>query len=167
MSIDQINLPITTIKAFYKKNLVISKESKVAEKEDMPKGFSVLGNNEKNIVIIVNEKDSLYLPDQELQFLTGILTACKLSLSDVAILNIQKNSTADYLSIHQILNPSVILMFQVNTDQISLPLTFPRYQIQQYNNQTYLCAPGLSTIEKDKSEKLKLWNALKQIFLIA
>src|SRR5262245_60602869 len=46
-----------------------------------------LGNNQKNILIVVRYADVVHLPDDELNFLTGMLTACKLSLDDVAIIN--------------------------------------------------------------------------------
>ncbi len=50
--------------------------------------------------------------------------------------------------------------------EIKLPLSFPDYQIQKYNNQLYLTTPPLSKLQNDKAEKTKLWNCLKQIFSI-
>jgi len=166
MSINQIILPKNTVNAFYKKNLVGSKETQKSVKPSTMKVFSTLGNNDKNILILVNENDSMYLADAEFQFLTGILTACKLTMNDVAILNIQKNNSVNYMNVRESLNPDFIIMFDVSPDNFSLPLNFPFYQIQQYNQQIYLTAPKLSFIAHDKSEKLKLWNALRQIFRI-
>jgi hypothetical protein len=48
-----------------------------------------------------------------------------------------------------------------------LPLQFPAYQIQKFNNQVYLAAPALHLLAQDKAEKTKLWNCLKQVFSIA
>ena len=39
-----------------------------------------LGNNQKNILIVVNYGNAVHLPDEELSFLTSMLAACKLSL---------------------------------------------------------------------------------------
>ena len=59
-----------------------------------------------------------------------------------------------------------LLLFGVQPAEIELPLDFPNYQIQRYNNQVYLTAPLLSNFKDNKAEKTKLWNCLKQIFAI-
>ena len=64
------------------------------------------------------------------------------------------------------LNGDKVFMFGISVDEIKLPLSFPHYQIQKYNNQTYLSAPTLTALQHDKAEKTKLWNCLKQIFSI-
>jgi hypothetical protein len=45
--------------------------------------ISFLGNNSKQILIALQYNDISYLPDYDLKFLSGILSACKLSLNDV------------------------------------------------------------------------------------
>src|SRR5215216_6730043 len=56
------------------------------------KSPSYLGNNERKILLLVNYPVDLFLPDKELSFLTSVLSACKLSLADVAIVNINLQS---------------------------------------------------------------------------
>src|SRR5437763_825201 len=46
-----------------------------------------LGNNKRNILIIVNNDSVPFLEESEVAFLTNILSACRLSMADVAILN--------------------------------------------------------------------------------
>ncbi|UEG48526.1 hypothetical protein LK994_07740 [Ferruginibacter lapsinanis] len=150
----------------YKKTLVEESVKKVQAPES-PTVLSFLGNNKKGIAIVVESNNSLYLPDEELNFLLGILSACKLSMEDVAVLNIDKNNSATYQTIATSLDAHVVLIFGINCEQIALPLQFPHYQIQSYNNQVYLSSPTLNAIRNDKVEKTKLWNCLKQIFSIA
>ena len=57
-------------------------------------------------------------------------------------------------------------MFGVLPKALELPLDFPYYQLQKYNNHTYLSAPALAALINDKTEKVKLWTSLKQLFSI-
>jgi len=165
MSLNDMSLDPVLLQDLYKNTLVdiASKKAKTTK----PQGsFSFLGNNKKGIAIIVSSKEAIHLADDELSFLLGILSACKLTMEDVAIMNIEKNNQATYQTIEAELKAKVILLFGVSTDQIQLPIQFPDYQIQKYNSQVYLSAPILGNIEKDKAEKIKLWNSLKQVFSI-
>ena len=165
MSVDNIELTPFLIAGLYK-NTLIEMDTKPAIKEVLPIAkFTILGNNRSRVAIIVDETANLYLPDEQLNFLLGILSACKLSMEDVAIININKNKTVTYKSIEAELKAEKIILFGVSPAQIGLPLEFPFYQVQQYNNQTYVTADLLQHIEKDKAEKTKLWNCLKQIFI--
>ena len=87
-------------------------------------------------------------------------------MDDVGILNGSKYPSVDYKTISAELNAEKVFLFGVDTGEIKLPLSFPYYQVQRYNDQTYLSAPALSVIQHDKAEKTKLWNSLKQIFSI-
>jgi hypothetical protein len=128
--------------------------------------LGILGKNLKGIVLLVSNNDLAFVPDEELNFLLGILSACKLNMDDVGILNISKHPSADYKNIAAELNAKKVFLFGVDPGAIKLPLSFPYYQVQRYNDQTYLCSPALSSIQNDKAEKTKLWNCLKQIFSI-
>jgi hypothetical protein len=116
--------------------------------------------------VLVSNTDTAYLPDDELNFLLGILSACKLTMEDVGIINLAKTNNLTYNIIAAELKADKVFLFGVNTGDIELPLSFPFYQIQPYNNQTYLSSPGLAALKEDKTEKGKLWNSLKTIFSI-
>ena len=49
-----------------------------------------LGNNGKNISILVHEPEAAFLSEESLDFLTKILGACKLNMGDVAVINIAR-----------------------------------------------------------------------------
>ncbi|MGG9971426.1 hypothetical protein ACQ33O_06500 [Ferruginibacter sp. SUN002] len=163
MSLNDIKLEPVLVQELYKRSLVdinIEKKKTVSSKAT----FSFLGNNKKGIAIVISSKEAIHLPDEALNFLLGILSACKLSMEDVAILNVEKNKEVTYQSIASELKANTVLLFGVTAASLELPIQFPDYQIQRYNNQVYLSAPTLSALEKDKVEKVKLWNCLKQVF---
>lgn len=164
MSLDNIELPPIVLQGLFKHSLVFLEKEEKSVDGSASKEFSTLGNNRKHIVIMVADANTLYLPDEQLNFLLGILAACDLTMEDVAILNIKKNKSVTYKTVSDELSPEKLFLFGVKPAEIGLPLDFPNYQVQRYNNQTYLSAPLLSKFQDDKAEKTRLWNCLKQIF---
>lgn len=166
MSLDNIQLPAIVLQDLFKNSLIDLNDGKASAQVAEVTAFAYLGKNEKRIAIIVNDTNTIYLPDEELNFLMGILSACKLSMADVALVNISKVLTINYTGIEEQLHAEKILLFGVTPSQLQLPLQFPNYQIQKYNNQVYVAAPALNILQGDKEEKTKLWNCLKQAFAI-
>ena len=164
MSLDNIQLPPTILQSLYSKSLYDLKTNQSEPVDMQTEKIAYLGNNQKNIALIVKSEDAIYLPDEELNFLMGILSACKLSMADVALVNLYKNPDLTYANISEQLKAEKVFSFGLDADALQLPLQFPHYQIQQYDNQVYLSSVSLPDMQKDKAEKLKLWNCLKNIF---
>jgi len=141
-------------------NSLIETEGK---NESKTTGLRFLGDNQKHITIFVKNNEVPFLNDGEFNFLTSILAACKLSIADVAIVNIESNNI-DPEEITSELNSKIVLLFDVAPTDINLPINFPHFQVQQFNKRTYLYAPAFSFIENDKTVKIKLWQSLKTIF---
>jgi DNA polymerase III psi subunit len=166
MSLDNIQLSGIALQELYKKTLVEVSQKKTGEKKSASALLNILGKNLKNIILIVRNNESAFLTDDDLNFLLGILSACKLNMDDVAVLNLAKNKNAEYETIAKELNAEKVFLFGVDPGDINLPLAFPHYQAQQFKNQLYLSAPSLSDLQHDKTEKTKLWTCLKKIFSI-
>jgi len=60
--------------------------------------------------------------------------------------------------------PQKIILFGVDPVVMGLPIHFPVFQIQSYQQVQYLHAPSLSELETDKQLKIQLWQKLKQLF---
>lgn len=159
MSLNNINLNAQMIADLYPDTLVEITSTSESKKE---KKLRYLGDNQKQITILVNNKEVPFLNDGEFNFLTSILTACKLSIADVAIVNLASNNNPEELTTE--LNSKIVLLFEVTPAEINLPINFPHFQVQQFNKRTYLYAPAFSIIENDKAVKIKLWQSLKTIF---
>ena len=173
MDINHIKLPATLITEWYSNALIESNEmanppatgpARVIEDESST--WKVLGENKKNILVIVDNPDTVYLPDQHLQLLTSMLTACNLSLSDVAIINLRNQPSQNYKPIITEFISRVVLMFGIGPEQIDLPMNFPQFQIQAFAGASFLCSPSLDELENDKMLKCKLWVALRRLFNI-
>ncbi|WP_207513193.1 hypothetical protein [Longitalea luteola] len=134
---------------------------------DLPP-YKILGNNKKQIAIVVNYPDDVFVPESDLQFLTKMLGACKLNMADVAIVNHATAAVAiDRLKTQ--LQPVYLLLFGVEPDEIQLPINFPSFKEQPYAGTTYLFIPALQQLNQEtdqaKSLKRKLWDCLKRMFL--
>ncbi|MDE3143970.1 MAG: hypothetical protein KGL19_07435 [Bacteroidota bacterium] len=171
MSFKNLQLPDLLIAELYNDVLVetneVSTSVKKPQKEPKQKWF--LGENKKHVVIAVKDDEAVYLRDEWLQFLSSILIACKLNLGDVAIINYAKNNFS-CAELSEKLSPEFLLMLDVTAKEIQLPFTVPHYQIQKYNQCSFLLAPSLQTMQGDtqeaKLEKSKLWLSLKKMFNI-
>ena len=166
MSLDNIQIPPIVLQEMFTNALFDLKTENSQSPTPKAGNLSFLGENRKHVSIIVNHVDAIYVPDEELNFLLGILSACKLSMGDVALLNYCKNPSLSYTGISKDLASEKIILFGVDPALLELPLQFPHYQVQQFNNQVYLSSPSLKVLADDKAEKMKLWACLKHIFSI-
>ena len=164
MSLDNIQLPPTIIQTLYGRSLYDLGTESQADAAIEPGNIAFLGSNQKRIAILVNAAGAIYLPEEELNFLLGILTACKLSMADIALINVSKKTDLLYTHITEQLKAEKIFLFGLSAEALKLPLQFPQYQVQKFNNQVYLSSVSLTDLQTDKEEKLKLWACLKTIF---
>ena len=126
--------------------------------------WNYLGDYKKSILIIVRYDNSPHLPDQQLDFLSAVLTACKLSVGDVAVINIANAPSATYKALQERFKSRFTVLFGLTPQQLEMPLSFPEFQVQAFNNCTYLHAPALEALEADKVLKSKLWVCLRKMF---
>jgi hypothetical protein len=182
MALNDIRLNSTLLAEIYKDflveiedqsfvNLVQSSKSQTQIPEDISTtktssiGLKHLGEFKKRILLVVRYPGIVYLPDEPLNFLTSILNACKLSLADVAIVNIANLPSIQYNDLREKYNRAVIVvLFGPTPSELEMPVNFPEFQIQPFNNCTFLYAPVLEKLEADNVLKSKLWVCLRRIF---
>ncbi len=138
----------------------------VDKKEVKLTGWKSFGDNKKNILILVKYPGVEFLPEQQLNFLNGMLAACKLELKDTALINIGDHQMASYKEIMSQFKSRIILLFDVAPASIGLPLDFPHFQIQPFSGNSFLYSPSLDDLENDKMLKSKIWVCLRRLFNI-
>lgn len=175
MNLNNIELPSSLLVDLYHTSLFntnefsietkIDKEApKPVDKADIAAPWKWLGDNKKNILVIVNNKEVVHLPDSELSFFTGILSACKLTVADVAIVNINNHPQASYKELTSFFTSKIVFLFDIEPAAFGLPMNFPHYQIQSFAGNSFLYSPSLKDLEDDKVQKSKLWICLKRLF---
>jgi hypothetical protein len=170
--LNHINLPASVVADLYESSLIDTDEAIVnqpvpditANKPGSLPDWKWLGENRKNVLIIVNYSDAVHLPDHDLDFLTGILGACKFSIADVAILNLNNHKEALYKELVTFFKSKIVLLFAVEPALFGLPMNFPHFQIQPFAGNSFLYSPSLKELENDRVLKSKLWVCLKRLF---
>ena len=108
MDINHISLTPSIIAEFYSSSLVnpgemqlpgANEQGTLSSINETEKTWKWLGENKKKILVVVKYQDAVHIPDNDLQFLTSMLTACKLSLADVAIINLHNQPHQHYKEI--------------------------------------------------------------------
>lgn len=124
-----------------------------------------MGNNKKKIALVVNNKEYKYLSDAEMNLLFDLLGACKLTMADISLINYNNDQNINYQDITEQLRCKTMLMFGVKTEELGLPFSVPFFQIQKFQEQTYLLTPPLDNFLDNIALKKQLWNCLKILFL--
>jgi len=126
-----------------------------------------LGDHHKKVLVIVDDANSVYLNETDFILLTSILNACKLTIADIALVNIGNQET----SLHQILEtvPSVMIMcFAIEPKDLKIKLPNELYRVNELGESILFFSKALSTMQgtgiEAKQEKAKLWNLLKKLF---
>jgi len=126
-----------------------------------------LGEHLKQVTIIVKDELAVYLNENDLTLLSSILSACKLTLADVALINVAQQK----LSLHEILNvlPSkLVMIFDVSSATLKIKLPTTLYKSIQLGDTYLLFSNSLSLMQggdqSAKLEKGKLWAILKSLF---
>ena len=173
MSLNMIDLPAFVIAELYADALVAPMGSpRIKNEPVVPVSTAAvpsnknksLGDNLKHILVVLNYPGLEQFPDKDLDLLKGILAACKLSLADVAIVNLDHYAPHAYKQLTALFKSRIVLLFNVSPVDFGLPMNFPFYQIQPFAGNSFLYAPSLADLEKDKIEKSRLWVSLKRLF---
>ena len=165
MNFEQFHLPGFLLRDLYKESLVELNEIQQSADKKPELKDNALGNNQKQVLILVNYADCQVISDPELSFLLTILNACKLTLNDVVIVNFATEEKITYQKLVQEFKPKVVLLFGVKQASISMPVLFPDFQVQSFMDIRFLSSPPLQSLQQDDTIKRKLWTGLKQLFL--
>jgi hypothetical protein len=161
MGIENLRLNPLTIGFLYEKDLVLISKKGLHEKTTEKQ---YLGLNRQKISIIVAEKDSVFIKENDLEILVRMLNACKMTLEDVAIVNTM-HQPINWNNIKNITQPAKLLFFGVGSSEFGMPIRFPEYHIQQYDGLQCLISDSLENISRNQLLKSKLWICLQNLFL--
>ena len=171
MDINHIQLSPFLLMDLYKNHLIDSAPARpiapaLPGKIHPQKGIQYLGKNQKGICILVAYSKDVYLPDDQLNFLTSILQACRLNLGDVAIINHYREKIS-FAELRKQLDCNYLLIFGV---ELSIPglSEMPLFSIQHIDGCSVVHSPAAEQLNNNNPEskmlKSKLWACLKQLF---
>lgn len=166
MGFENFKLPTLLVPELYGNFLVGNAHPDPMQEVNQETAFAALGKNEKNVLLVVNDPQSVFLGEADLTFLTGIVNACQLNLSDIAIVNTASYNSVDYNKLWQQFNPSTMICFGVHAEDIQLKKAILHFDVQKMGTVNVMFAPSLREIASQVEYKKKIWHQLKSIFRI-
>lgn len=131
---------------------------------ELVKSSELQGNNQKKILVVLNE-DLMPLLSQQDHLLAKILKAVNIDFpADIYLLSLKPGASK---SINPMINNgeiSSILLFGVHPKQISFQINAPKYYPIKIQTVNLLISDELGAIEKDQNLKKQLWTSLQHLF---
>ena len=128
-----------------------------------------LGNNSKKVLLIVRFEMEAFLPERHLGFIAKMLSACKMNIGDVAIVN-DKHRTLSVELLYDQLRPLRMILFGIDPRELNIPVDLPAFSITAFKDCQLFHTPNLDALNQESSEaiiyKKKLWGCLKQAFIM-
>jgi hypothetical protein len=124
-------------------------------------GFDYLGENNKYILIVVNNADEKFLSKADLAFLVKIMGAKKWTLEDVAIVNMAKYTDLNFEDLKAFFACSKIVTFGFNPAVLNIVGAVAN-QKSVYKNVAILGTWDLTKLQNDVAKKTVFWNQLKE-----
>jgi hypothetical protein len=191
MGINNIDLSPELLLALYRDSLVRDRETgkpypddeKVPDPEkktNAKKGGKVgpqaaeayrfLGNNLRRICFIVSYPDTVFLPDEQLAFLTKMLSACRCSIADVSVLN-TAHTAVDIKKLITQLHPETLFLCGIPPASLNVQEPVEPFTISAVNGISTILIPSLTLLSQEDGADLipikkKLCASLRTLFNI-
>jgi hypothetical protein len=124
-------------------------------------GIQFKGKNKKKFLWIVHEPAQQFLGNEDFEFLSQIIAACKMNMDDIALVNLA-HATNSIEEIAEHLQSTMIILCGIEYQQ--LPFKLEEYILFPHQKRNYFLADTLEHLRNDKTKKSKLWLALKAMF---
>jgi hypothetical protein len=177
MGINHLRLTSELIAALYPESLVAGTEpAPVKENVRIPKPVAVktaaypfMGENNHSICFLANYPEEDFLPAEQLVFLKKMLTACKLGLNDIALLNIA-HIKIDLAELRAQLHPRTIFLWGIPPVSVGLKSGLPDFNISVFDGVSVIpvLSPDLMSGNRPEGTEFKqrLWICLKKLFTL-
>lgn len=165
MSLDNIQLSKKERQLIFTKNLVEIRQERGPNPVSKANETKSLGGNQQQVLFLVKDSQNKFLPDDEMNLLSNLILACKLSMADIALVNIY-DSSFNYMDLNKHFQPKKILIFGIHTSELELPFAIPFFQLQKFHEQLYMTSPPLKDYLNNKNLKKDLWTCLQKLFLL-
>ena len=177
MGINHLLLSSELIAALYPESLVAGNEPPSVKENvrvpnpdaDKTAPYPFLGENNRSICFLANYPEEDFLPAEQLGFLKKMLTACKLDLNDVALLNIARFSF-DLAELRVQLHPQIIFLWGIPPVSVGLKSGLPDFNISVFDGISVIPVLSPDVMSGNRPEgtefKQRLWICLKKLFTL-
>lgn len=130
--------------------------------QNIKPNYNYIGDNNKSILILVNETDFDILNNADMLALNKLLAARKLQQKDVAILNIQKNNHLSFKLLKDFFGFNKLVLFGINPKVLEITGIIAN-QICNFEDIPILGTWHLKQMQLDEKKKLTFWTEFKKL----
>lgn len=126
--------------------------------------FKFLGNNNRNILILVSDEQNDVSDEKGRELLRKIVKSINLSASDFALLNYAKYKGTSYEELKARFSSVIVFAFGVSAEQLGLK-KHPVNTVVTEGDVKLIFSSTLQMLDEDTNGKKVLWGSLKQLGL--
>lgn len=127
--------------------------------------YDYLGENNKYILILIDQPlKSEIISAKDLLLLEKTLTALKLELRDVAIVNLQQCEELHFKSLKEFFSCNKVIGFGIELAKIGIEKEVPINTVFRIEECPFLLASSLEELSSNQAQKVIWWSAMKSIF---
>ena len=136
--------------------LIVEKPEIISE----PESFNYLGENNKYILLLVNDPTHKTLNSIHVETLLKITKAKGLELRDLAILNMHYHAGATFESLKAYFVCSKLVLFGISPQTLGIPEVILN-TADNFKDVKILATYSLSEMDDNKQKKVEFWNVMK------
>lgn len=127
------------------------------------KEFKYLGQNQKKILILVEDFENEVSTDEGKALLRNLLKAINLTTSDFALVNYAQYKQTSFAELKQFFQCQLLIAFGISAIDLKLETAQILNQIVIQNDVKTILTKHLPLLDKDATAKKALWLSLQQI----
>lgn len=137
-------------------------EAPQARLETAAPAFKFLGNNKRNILILVNDKENEVSDEKGRELLRKIVKSVNLSANDFALLNYANHADVSFAQLQSYFSSVIVFAFGVSPQHLGLG-NHPENTMVTEGKVKLIFSAELRKLEEDQNGKKILWGSLKQL----
>ena len=123
--------------------------------------FDYMGENNRYILVLINNAEHPYLHKNDFDFLLKIIQAKQWELKDIALLNLHHYSNVTIQQLKIFFSFNKLIAFDIHPNAINFNQNSLN-TISKLDTSTTLFTHSLGELQSDKSKKIAFWNILKE-----
>jgi hypothetical protein len=134
----------------------------LAEKNKI--SFNYKGNNQRNILILVNDAQNPVSTSEGRLLLNNLMKSVNITIDDAALLNWSAYPHADFTALKAFFNCKIVLSFGVSPAELKLA-DFESHQLSEKDGVKFIFTHLAHVLVSDVGAKRILWESLQSLFL--
>lgn len=127
--------------------------------------FKFLGQNKRNILILVNDEENEVSDEAGRELLRKIVKSVNLTANDFALLNYSKYQGTGFKQLQDYFSCNLVFSFGVTPSHLAIATAHPEHAVVLEGNVKMIFSAELKTLDQNPAGKKALWGSLQSLGL--